>query len=363
LPPGERAAPHQDVSEMSRELEAVFYFDGAGVYVRGDALGKRAQFEVDGARATLILPSRDEVFSLADSGWPGKGKAARPTSQNAKGEILAGVITKFEVRVAVPGTAAEATRDLVARAFPVALATAERFLGLARTRCAQDWLPSRHEGANLALYGMLMYAGTDIEVKEDARWQPIGLAVGIEPERAASAGQIEDLLSLMGLGVEPSDEDVLLADARAALSIVRVRQQWKAERRDTGRAVLLAGMAAEVKIKRTLTEKVRPELRPLLDVILENPRDMSIATGQLLHKPMKAALGISLREEKEHLPEEYKTLFKDVNEKLFPRRNAVAHRGMQPTLHEATEAVDIAGRLFEWLDSVPGACEPGALTT
>lgn len=52
---------------MSRELEAVFYFDGAGLYVTGDGLGKSAQFEINGIPVTLSLPNRDEVFSLAAS--------------------------------------------------------------------------------------------------------------------------------------------------------------------------------------------------------------------------------------------------------------------------------------------------------
>ena len=340
---------------MSRDLEAVFYFDGAGLYITGDALGKSAGFEVEGTHVTLNLPNHDEVFSLEDPGWPGRGMAARPTYQSADREMLAGNILKFEVRVSVAGTPEAATSDLVAGAFPIAIEVAERFLSLARTRAGQDWLPSPYEGPSLALYGMLMYAGTDTEVGPEPRWQPPMLAVGINRERAAGADTIEQLLSLASSGTDPATEDVLLADARAALSIVRVRQQWKTERRDTGRAVLLAGMAAEVKIKRTLTENSRPEFGPLLDVILENPRDVSIATGQLLDKPMKAALGISLREEKPNLPDEYKALFKEVTETLFPRRNAVAHRGSQPTLDEAREAVDIAGRLFAWLDSVPSA--------
>lgn len=70
---------------------------------------------------------------------------------------------------------------------------------------------------------------------------------------------------------------------------------------------------------------------------------------------MKAGLGISLREEKHNLPDEYKTLFKDVTEKLFPWRNAVAHRGWRPSIAEAQQAVEIVGRLFAWLDCVAGA--------
>lgn len=47
---------------MTQQLEAVFYFDGAGLYVTGEALGKSAEFEVDGTAVTLNLPNADEVF-------------------------------------------------------------------------------------------------------------------------------------------------------------------------------------------------------------------------------------------------------------------------------------------------------------
>ena len=181
--------------------------------------------------------------------------------QSADREMLAGNILKFEVRVSVAGTPEAATSDLVAGAFPIAIEVAERFLSLARTRAGQDWLPSPYEGPSLALYGMLMYAGTDTEVGPEPRWQPPMLAVGINRERAAGADTIEQLLSLAN-DLSPATEDVLLADARAALSIVRVRQQSKrSERAQHGRAVLLAGMAAEVKIKRTLTERNRSSAR------------------------------------------------------------------------------------------------------
>jgi hypothetical protein len=82
-----------------------------------------------------------------------------------------------------------------------------------------------------------------------------------------------------------------------------------------------------------------------LHVILDNPRDVTIATGQLLDKPMKAAVGVSLRDED-------KGLFVAVTETLFPLRNRIAHRGHPPTLDEAQTAFSIVERLFVWLGAL-----------
>ena len=86
-------------------------------------------------------------------------------------------------------------------------------------------------------------------------------------------------------------------------------------------------------------------MRPLVDIILDSPRDVSVAAGQLLDKPMRAATGRSLRDDD-------KPLFVAVTETLFPLRNKVAHRGFSPAITEAREAVTRAEVLFHWLATV-----------
>jgi hypothetical protein len=98
-------------------------------------------------------------------------------------------------------------------------------------------------------------------------------------------------------------------------------------------------MAAEIKIKRTLLENARA----VLDAALENPRELSVAVSQLLNKPMKAAVGVSLLEQQ-------RSLYEDITETLFPLRNRVAHRGYRPTNAEADEALDMVIKLFDWFD-------------
>lgn len=83
-------------------------------------------------------------------------------------------------------------------------------------------------------------------------------------------------------------------------------------------------------------------------MILENPRDVSVATGQLLDKTLKAALGVSLRDADPNL---YKAVVDRTAQRkaLFPLRNRVPHHGYQPTIAEAEAAVDTVQRLFVWL--------------
>lgn len=144
---------------------------------------------------------------------------------------------------------------------------------------------------------------------------------------------------------EPRLAATLLADARGVL--IPPATQETRDRLDTPHAVLLAAIAAEVRIKETLRESATGGLRPLLDIVLDSPRDVSVATGQLLDKPLKVITGTSLKEAD-------KPLFNRVNDKLFPLRNRVAHYGHRPTTEEARNAVATATDLFAWLDELQG---------
>jgi hypothetical protein len=100
-------------------------------------------------------------------------------------------------------------------------------------------------------------------------------------------GHASSLAQQLGRGdVALPIAETLLADA---LYFIGLRPP------DCQRAVLIAAIACEVKVKDILREKVPPERRPLLDLLLENPRDWSIAALALFDKATDAALGRSLR--------------------------------------------------------------------
>lgn len=339
-----------DVADtLGQELEALFPFDGGGLEITGAALGRRIEFECDGKRVTIALPGPEHVWrvsdprrSLPDERW----KRARLTHGFAeRDEVAAASVERFEVRVRVEPDSDLPASELIRDAFPLAATAAERFLGSIRTGAHQYWLPAQHEGISLADTAQLVVAGTYNEVSREARLQPGHMAIGVSLDNAAKPSDVDEAFQNTKAGVDPPVVDTLLADARMALSAFAIKH-WNG--RDTTRAVLLAAIAAEVRIKRVLVENASE----VLDSALENPRELSVAVGQLLNRPMKAAVGASLLDDD-------KPLYDEVAEKpgVFWLRNQVAHRAYQPTLPEAQQAVGSVERLFVWLDGVAG---PGA---
>ena len=335
---------------MTRELglEAVFHFSGGGLFIQGEALGRSTELDRDGRRVTITLPGSDDL----DRPPPPTSRAGRTLKSGGRwsldpqtGEFEGVLVDRFEVRVQVTRAGDEPLAALVEEAFPFAAEAAESLLSWMRTRGGQYWLPAPYDGPNFVGYGELVVAGTDEEVDSSVRWDLGYVLQRGSADDAATAQQIEDAFSKIQAGAEPPIEDVLLTDARAVLRERPIVSRLRHGRRDTSRVVLLAAIAAEVKIKRTLLEKAPPEFRNLVNIIVDNPRDVTIATGQLLDKPMKAAVGASLRDSD-------KGLFVAVTETLFPLRNRIAHHGEQPTLGQAQTAFSAAERLFAWLETL-----------
>jgi hypothetical protein len=137
---------------------------------------------------------------------------------------------------------------------------------------------------------------------------------------------------------DPPLAETLLADAHFLA--------YERDPPDPVRAVLMAAIALEVKVKRNLVERARDDQLALIDFALSNQREIIIsAAGGLFDKFMKASQGRSLREDA-------KELFRLVD-KLFTLRNRIAHAGTLPTRQEAEEAADAAEAAFWWLDHSP----------
>jgi hypothetical protein len=156
-----------------------------------------------------------------------------------------------------------------------------------------------------------------------------------------STDQLDGIMQQSTTG-SPDTPELLLADARLALAAPSVEADWRSANRDVRRAVLLAAIASEVKIKTTLVGKATA---PARSAAQRDADDRRIATADLVHKPMKVALGRSLHEEQA-------VLFKAVSE-LFQARNKVAHRGVELNVEDARTYTQTAVDLFTWLESVP----------
>ena len=102
-----------------------------------------------------------------------------------------------------------------------------------------------------------------------------------------------------------------------------------------------------MKVKETLLAQVRPAAKPLVEIITENPREVTQSVPQLLRATAAAVVGRSLFEDD-------RELWKQVD-KLFTLRNRVAHRGHTPSEDEARKAVEAAVALFSWLSESAAA--------
>jgi hypothetical protein len=118
--------------------------------------------------------------------------------------------------------------------------------------------------------------------------------------------------------------------------------------RDLRRAVLMAAIACEVKLKETLRRCATDAQQSLVDFALDNPHEVTVtAADGLFDKLMLATLGRSLR--KEDTP-----LFKDI-QRLYKVRNAITHRGTMPDEADVGCVVRAARRCFIWPDSLAQA--------
>jgi hypothetical protein len=330
---------------------AVFHFGIAAVDVSGDALGRRWEFERDGARVVLSLPSAPDSFgshvtALIVAAWNGDRETAVDENR-----VRVAAVTAFEVAVDVDAAVSstdpgESEIDLgqaaLDAAFPVALSVATDFISWLRVHAERFRLGASHEPPEV-LDGFLTETSSERRVR-NISFSPRVHIVGFRLA-GLTVEVLDEVADLLKVGAVVGDAELLLADAREALASPGVEQEWEATRRDVRRAILLAAIASEVKIKGTLLEKTPDDRRSLVEIILKNFRVVEVAVGDLPHKTMKAAIGRSLHEDNP-------ALF-DAVKKLFTDRNAIAHRGEPPELPQARRDVQAAVDLFAWLDTLP----------
>lgn len=120
----------------------------------------------------------------------------------------------------------------------------------------------------------------------------------------------------------------------------------------TRSALLLAAGAVEMKAQEALRTSASGNELDLVELLLKNPRDWSMRVAALYDHPAAAVLGLSLRLADKDL---WKAL-----EKLFERRNALAHRGVTPADSEIEESVRTAVRVVRWVEAQTSGNSSGA---
>jgi hypothetical protein len=346
-----------DVSKRSadtsgpRMLRAEFVFQLADLFVSADAWGSAAEFTREGRRVRLSVPAfgGDPATDVAPPTFGGKGVLDEATGVWGWSIVSVTVAVFGELDVdlvdlrlgAIDREAAARARAFLNEATAVAGGVIRDVIDWTRVLLDQRWLGLT--GATPPL------DESSPQVFDEASGKKIALG------EVRSEGWLVDTKALLDLDflqrvlpprladgrVPPPVAELLLADA-----LFHVRGVTPG---DYARAVLLAAVALEVMVKDTLRTKTHPGKRALVDLVIESPREVSVAAAQLFDSGCEAALGRSLRTTNRDL---YKRI-----DTLFQRRNAFAHRGIFPTQEEARDGVAAARTAKFWLQSLPSESE------
>lgn len=321
---------------------------GAGLWVDDRLLGQSLDSVYDDFNVQAVLPREDGSFPGSFDLNTDDIRALTGGRSRAPGGVPA--MTSVSVlRVSVVGSFGFGSRDFEDRpTAPLQLASdsdksmrsaALRFVGdvLARVRSdlGQYQVGTSTDAPRLVWLSSLV----DLETGQPIHVGHGGTVhvVSADFDARLSTEMAADILHRVRVDAPIDMASELLADARY-LAFVRTPP-------DLRLALLLGAIACEVKIKRSLRELVPPERRRFVELVIDNPGDVSMAVVTHLHKTAEAAIGRSLSTEDPALYQRAENLFK--------HRNRLAHgRSPQPSNKEMRQAVAAAVDVFRWIQSL-----------
>jgi hypothetical protein len=349
----------QSSTPRKKQQVALFLFETRGLWVTGELLGASWFVERDDYGMVVSLPSEQNDLPP----FSGAARFGFKVGITIGDAVIAATVDAIQVAVWVESAASfdhppphsdghDGQRELT-KASKTALAVAEDFLAWLRVLAGQHWLGMSHERPR--------HTGTadliDLEVGkriQNINWQHQVTLTAFSEDDALDQRALDEIAERVNQGRQVPEADLLLADARNTLMGPGTEITIATSKRDVRRAVLLAAIASEMKIRDTLREKTPQARRELVDLLLTNYRDVDIAIGELPHKAMRAAVGRSLHDE-------HPELFNAIK-RLFKLRNDIAHRGATPSLSETQEVVIAAVELSGWLDSLEISSEVDSVT-
>ncbi len=320
-----------------------YHFGLRDLFVDASLLGRTVEAEVDGRQVAIRFPADPAVFDPASGSRPAPG----PTSPPELGDRTVGTV-QVSVDSVLPFGAHDRSVVDMSVDYRWTVAVSDEFA--ANLELASRIVTGLVEWSRVSLdqFGLALTSDepalVDVQRVLDldaGAFYPLGMAApGWASFRPGSARTVTEpfLREVLATGHRdsPSIAFALLADARHLAS--HTPQDWL-------RAVLAAAIATEVRVKQVLRSAAADDARPLVDLLLDHPRDASVAAANLFDKAMHAACGRSLRADDPGL-------FRQV-EALFRVRNAVAHHARRPTAEQGAQAVQAAVGAFAWLASLP----------
>jgi hypothetical protein len=313
---------------------AEFYFAVRDLLVRTEVLGTKLEFDRAGFHVEVLFPGNG-----ADRHWP-LGALRHISGREPCEQGLAVQMLKLMVfGEGPPGQDTDGSIEHLRKSFHAAEGIVRELIEWARIH-GQPWLGLHGQPVRRVGNHLLGDDSDDIadycfnedvlpQIQEDYAPE-FEMEVSLDSANSSSLAQY-----LARDSGELPIAETLLADALYFIGLNP--PDWQ-------RAVLIAAIACEVKVKDALRRKVSPDRLPFVDLILDSPRDWSLAAVALFDKAMNAALGRSLRAERHDI-------YKDIT-KLFEVRNGIAHRGERPGDDDGRRVVYAAREVFRWLDGL-----------
>lgn len=324
------------------KLVALFHYLVQSLWASRALLGTAHGLEYQGASLSIHFPAHGDDFPF---GYP-RGQELRTLSGESSGteedpEQIVGVRilqvrAYFEVADGDEAALVEAASGRMDDLWRLSASGLAEVLAWVRVFRWQPWLALSDEQPQII--GLTSVMKLDSGDRLPFSWNPPTVAYMLPGESALLPEDMSFLMAQVNTGAEPPVADTLLADAQELLRGTRTAAQAR-------RPALIAAIACEAKVKEALRRVVSAPAAPLLDIILDNPRDVSLPVRALFDLGAKAACGRSLRDED-------RTLYTQI-QRLFEVRNAIAHRGETPASDaEARDLIIAARRAFDWLDSL-----------
>jgi hypothetical protein len=320
--------------------------------VTKDALGKSYAFSHEGMPVEITIPQGVNDFLFWQPFVPGEYRAIFDVDSLEEVHVQ---VIRVTVIIDADVSAATVTIDnpdaldraveAIDRARDVASQVITDFVAWVRATTRLTDLALSSEVPPLAGPVRAFEADTGIQFKVGPSIRSVGVGRDPAGRYRLTVADLTEIIERVNRGDEAPIAETLLADAE---------HYARHAVRDFRRAVLMAAIACEVKVKEILRERATKAQRSLVDFALENPREITLtAADGLFNKLIFATLGRSLRQDD-------RQLFRDI-EALYTARNRIAHRGLMPDEAEAGRVVRAARRSFTWLDSLPqpGAAEGG----
>lgn len=319
-------------------LQLEVFYEVEGLRVEADVLGSTViAYDHDGVIVRVVLPDADDGFTIPT--FRSKLTAANhdpdPRDDVGDSKSLLRSGDDYEVRIVravanTDGDTFQQVRDSLLEATRIAVTNLTEWVWV---RKGQVWnAPSGEYPKQISPVSLFNIddstGGTEIGGSASFR---------VIPRSTEVTGQ--DLVEISRLCVEdsrPSLAELLLAEGGHYL--------WRPERLAADRAVLMAAIACELAIKSALREFADPSDLLWVDLVVNNPRDISVAAANLWHQAMKAATGRSLSEEDGAL---YKRLGR-----LISKRNGIVHRDERVDAAGARNLVGAAVEAFAWLRTI-----------